>query len=363
MYTVAFFNTVSRRWGSVGRLVPQCKRECIKIFCGKISSTTFLSQDWRFGQAGGESGREESSGPAHSWDFAGVVNWFPGHMAKGTREVEEQIRNVNAIVEVRDARIPMSSQNPFLEHILSRKNRLVVFNKSDLADPHKEKDVENAVLDAHLNRGVSSKLLTLHVSCKTNRNIKKILPQVGSLIKTKFNTLGGLILVLGVPNVGKSTIINSIRSMRHSHNDKKRRNTQSRRSKTLRVGAHPGVTKNVSSMQVWNNPTIFMLDSPGIMLPRIEDSATALKLSLTGAIRDKIVGEETICEYLLYVLNKQNQVIIDGYTDKLQLREPTTQLQTVLNVLGSHSIGNVNACRKFLQLYRSGKLGRFCLDS
>ena len=224
------------------------------------------------------------------WDFSGHVNWFPGHMARGAREAEEQIRDVNAIVEVRDARIPFTSRNPRLDHLLQRKNRVVVLNKADLADPSREEETIARIVAGHTEGSSSNgsasgpgKVSALYTSChgQTHRNLGKVIPLLAADMKLKFNTLGGLILILGIPNVGKSTIINTIRRMSSRRDrqgeagaqgglqgaDRRQRGRarQSRKSKTVVVGAQPGVTKNVSKVQVWDRPTMFMMDSPGIM--------------------------------------------------------------------------------------------------
>ena len=302
-----------------------------------------------------------SDQPHLAWDFDGAVNWFPGHMAKGMREMEERIRDVDAIVEVLDARIPLSSRSHQLDHLLSRKNRLIVFNKADLADKALEDATAQHSLAAHFGGGDVS---VLHTVCKgrQRRNVKKIIPTLAKGINLKFSSLGGMILILGVPNVGKSTLINAIRHAGRHDIRKSKSRSRSKKTKTMIVGAEPGVTKNVSKVQVWSDPTMFMIDSPGILVPRIEDPETALKLALTGGIRDKIIGEDIICEYLLYRLNLQHDRTGLPYPEVLGLDGPTKSLSDVLQVLGSDSVGQMNACRKLLGLYRDGSLGRFCLD-
>lgn len=237
---------------------------------------------------------DDDDAPPRYWDFSGHVNWFPGHMARGAREAEEQIRDVHAIVEVRDARIPFTSRNPRLDHLLQRKNRVVVLNKADLADPSREEETIGRIVAGHTTEGRSNgsangpgKVSALYTSChgQTHRNLGKVIPLLAADMKLKFNTLGGLILILGIPNVGKSTIINTIRRMSSRRDrigeaapgsraqggpqgaDRRQRGRarQSRKSKTVVVGAQPGVTKNVSKVQVWDRPTMFMMDSPGIM--------------------------------------------------------------------------------------------------
>jgi len=307
---------------------------------------------------------EDDDEGRRKWDFAGNVNWFPGHMAKGTREMEEQIRDVHAIVEVRDARIPFSSRNPNLEPLLRRKNRIILFNKADLGDSSLEHAIADQVEHEEV-RGSTGRVTALFTSCgaQQKRNLSKVMPQLAAGMKLKFSTLGGLVLVLGIPNVGKSTVINKIRGMSKLRS-KQAKGRHARRSKTVAVGAQPGVTKNVSKVQVWDQPAMFMMDSPGIMYPRIHDPETALKLTLTGAIKDKIIGEEILCDYLLYQLNLPSRGADVGhkYVAALGLDAPTENLSEVLRALGSDSVGDVNACRKFLAMYRSGALGHFCLD-
>ncbi|KAL5717835.1 Short integuments 2 [Ranunculus cassubicifolius] len=223
----------------------------------------------------------------------GVINWFPGHMAAATRAIRDRLKLSDLVIEVRDARIPISSVNGDLQSILSKKRRIIALNKKDLANQnimHKwvryfeENNQDCLLMNAHSTNSVK-KLLEL-----VEFKLKEVISREPTL----------LVMVVGVPNVGKSSLINSINqiaSSRFPAQGKKKRAT---------VGPLPGVTQDIAGFKIAHQPSIYVLDSPGVLVPSIPDIETGLKLALTGSVKDSVVGEERLAQYLLAILNSRN---------------------------------------------------------
>ncbi|KAM3739017.1 hypothetical protein ACB098_09G174500 [Castanea mollissima] len=222
----------------------------------------------------------------------GPVNWFPGHMAAATRAIRDRLKLADLVVEVRDARIPFSSASHHLQPQLSSKRRVVALNKKDLANPN-----------------IIPKWIRYFDSCSTNQDcvainahsktsVNKLLELVEFKLReaiSKEPTL--LVLVIGVPNVGKSALINSIHQIASS------RFPVQEKMKRARVGPLPGVTQDIAGYKIAHQPSIYVLDTPGVLVPSIPNIETGLKLALAGSVKDSVVGEERIAQYLLAVLN------------------------------------------------------------
>ncbi|VVA30942.1 PREDICTED: DAR GTPase 2 mitochondrial [Prunus dulcis] len=194
----------------------------------------------------------------------GAINWFPGHMAAATRAIRERLKLADFVIEVRDARIPLSSANQDLQPQLRSKRSLIALNKKDLANP----------------------------------NIMQLLELVEYKLKEAISrepTL--LVMVVGVPNVGKSALINNIHRIASS------RFPVQGKMKRATVGPLPGVTQDIAGFKIAHQPSIYVLDTPGVLVPSIPDIETGLKLALAGSIKDSVVGEDRISQYLLAVLN------------------------------------------------------------
>lgn len=220
-----------------------------------------------------------------------VARWFPGHMAKGLKKMQSSLKSVDCVIEVHDARIPFSGRNPLFQELLGLKPHLLVLNKMDLADLTEQQKIVQRLEE----KGLSNVLFT---NCVKDENIKQIVPKVMELIRCSYRyhraeTPEYCIMVVGVPNVGKSSLINSLRRQ------------HLRTGKAARVGGEPGITRAVTSrIQVCERPLVFLLDTPGVLAPRIESVETGLKLALCGTVLDHLVGEETMADYLLYTLNR-----------------------------------------------------------
>ncbi|KAJ9184824.1 hypothetical protein P3X46_004512 [Hevea brasiliensis] len=220
----------------------------------------------------------------------GVVNWFPGHMAAATRAIRTRLKLADLVIEVRDSRIPLSSAHGDLQPQLSSKRRVIALNKKDLANPN--------IMHKWVNYFDSCNQDCIPINAHSKSSVKKLLELVEFKLKEVISrepTL--LVMVVGVPNVGKSALINSIHQIASSHfpvQEKLKRAT---------VGPLPGVTQDIAGYKIAHQPSIYVLDTPGVLVPSIPDIETGLKLALAGSVKDSVVGEERIAQYLLAVLN------------------------------------------------------------
>ncbi len=218
------------------------------------------------------------------------LQWYPGHMAKTRRMIEENLKNIDVVVEILDARIPFSGRNPNFDDIIINKPRLVVMNKYDLAD--------NSITDKWTKWYEQQGIKVLPISCATGQGINKIAPAARELIKEKIEkaaasgrNIGVKIMMVGIPNVGKSTLINKLSG-----------------KASAKTGDRPGVTRTKQWIRLANG--LELLDTPGILPPKFEDQKVAVNLAYTGAIRDEIMEIELLAYSLLEYLR-------DNYRENL----------------------------------------------
>lgn len=218
------------------------------------------------------------------------LQWYPGHMAKTRRMIEENLKNIDVVVEILDARIPFSGRNPNFDDIIINKPRLVVMNKYDLADA----SITDKWTKWYQNQGIR----VIPISCATGLGINKIAPEARELIKEKIEkaaasgrNIGVKIMMVGIPNVGKSTLINRLSG-----------------KASAKTGDRPGVTRAKQWIRLANG--LELLDTPGILPPKFEDQRVAVNLAYTGAIRDEIMEIELLAYSLLEYLR-------DNYRDNL----------------------------------------------
>ncbi|HEU5138546.1 MAG TPA: ribosome biogenesis GTPase YlqF [Bacillales bacterium] len=216
-----------------------------------------------------------------------TIQWFPGHMAKTKREVKEKIKKIDIVLELVDARIPDSSRNPMVDEMAAGKPRLLLLNKADMADS----SVTEQWQRDFQNQGVEE-ILTLN--SQTGKGTDQIIPAAERLMHDKhekmkakgMNPRAIRALILGIPNVGKSTLINRLAGRR-----------------TAKVGDRPGITRQQQWIKVKGK--LELLDTPGILWPKFEDQATGMRLAATGAIKDELFESQDVALFVLRLLKKR----------------------------------------------------------
>jgi len=278
------------------------------------------------------------------------INWFPGHMAKTKRELKESIKLVDLIVEIVDSRIIFSSQNRDFNEICGDKPRLIVLNKTDLVTPE---DL-NLWTEYYKKNNINYVLF----STKNNKYINFFLDKVQEIMRDKIENWKSKhmigrkikIMIIGVPNTGKSAFINKI-----SGNSK------------AKVENRPGVTRRNQWFSVGHN--IEILDTPGVLAPRLESNTVANNLAFTGAIKDSILDTEDLAFELINKLKISN---INNLISRYDLEENINELSSyeILNLIGKNrnilvTGGEINISRTanmILEEFRSGKLGKIMLE-
>lgn len=274
-----------------------------------------------------------------------TIQWFPGHMAKARREVSEKIKYVDIVFELVDARLPLSSRNPMMDQIVQQKPRLVLLNKGDLADNDQNKKWQHYFQK----KGYQ----TLVINAQQNKGINKIVPAAKEALKEKLarEQAKGLkprairAMCIGIPNVGKSTLMNRLVG-----------------KKIAQTGNKPGVTKG----QQWlrSGSQLELLDTPGILWPKFEDEEIGKKLALTGAIKDQLLHLDDLAIYgLEFFARFYPQRLTERYDlteEELFLPAPE-QLMLISQKRGFRDDYN-RASEMIILEIRSGKLGTYTLD-
>ena len=273
-----------------------------------------------------------------------TIQWFPGHMSKARRQVQESIKFVDFVTVLVDARLPLSSQNPMLTKIVGEKPKLLVLNKADLADPVRLKEWQTYFEG----QGIP----TLALNSKEQSAVKKVTDAAKKLMAGKLarqkergiriETLRTMII--GIPNAGKSTLMNRLAG-----------------KKIAVVGNKPGVTKG----QQWlkSNKDLEILDTPGILWPKFEDEMVALKLALTGAIKDNLLPMDEVTIFGLNYFKEHYPEELVGRYKQLDLSQEAPDI--IMDM--TPKLGFRDDYDRFYSLFvkdvRDGKLGRFCLDT
>ena len=266
------------------------------------------------------------------------VNWYPGHMAKATREISKRLHQSDIFIEVRDARAPISSAN----NMPINKPKLILLNKVDLCSVAYTQKIVNKLKSNGEN--------VLVYSAYTNQNINNILDHIKTAAPGKFKTVGSWLMIGGVPNVGKSSIINKFRLHARGFYNKS----------PAKIGPEPCVTRGVSGFKVSLDPLMYLIDTPGIMLPKLENNEQAMKLALIAAIRDEVVGVDIIADYMLFSLNKLGNY---NYVKKYALKGPVDTLDQLIAILKpKYNWDETSIAKIILKHFREGKLGRITLD-
>ncbi len=276
------------------------------------------------------------------------IQWYPGHMTKTRRQIEADLKQVDAICEIVDARIPMSSRNPDIDAICGAKPRIIILNRMDLADPEATKKW----MAYFRSRGMA----TVATDCKTRRGISDFQPAVRSVLKEKIerNAARGMnkplrVMIVGIPNVGKSTLINQISGR-----------------KGAKAENRPGVTRGKQWVTV--DSGLLLLDTPGILWPKFEDPEVGMMLAYTGAVKEDIMDiEELACHLMTRLAAHYPQTLIDRYG--IEIPEDATAYD-LLQITGKKrgflmARGEINTermARVLLDDYRAGKLGRLTFE-
>lgn len=275
------------------------------------------------------------------------IQWYPGHMAKAKRLLREQLRLVDIVLEIRDARIPMSSANPELDGLLGNKKRLLILNKKDLADPVST----NMWLDYFKKENI----MAIALSARPNE-AKKLVPLIEKIVsedqarrtKKGMRPRAKRAMVVGIPNVGKSSLINSIIGR-----------------SSARTGNKPGVTKGNQWVRI--KPGLELLDTPGLLWPKFISPETGFFLAATGAIKEEVFDVVNVAERLLEFLEEKHPDILNkSYGDlpeNLVAHELLLELGEKWGFLMSGGkVDREKAGVRFLQEFRNGKLGCLSLE-
>ena len=277
------------------------------------------------------------------------IQWFPGHMAKTKRMIKASLPLVDAVLEIIDARIPNSSKNPDLQTLIEGKPRVVILNKCDTAD---ETSVRKWI-SWYNKQGITA----IATDCRSGRGVNKFVPAVKSVLKdmlAKYEAKGMTgrvihVMVVGIPNVGKSSFINRLA-----------------KQKKAKVEDRPGVTLNKQWVKIADD--VELLDMPGVLWPKFEDKTVGERLAFTGAVKDDVVDVEALASRLLYVLNGMYR---DTLTSRYKIQtEDEEDGYEILKKVGKSrgmliSGGEINTERAAITVldeFRSGKLGRGTLE-
>ena len=276
------------------------------------------------------------------------IQWYPGHMTKTRRQMEADLKLVDAVCEIVDARIVISSRNPDIDNICGNKPRIVILNRLDLADP----DATNRWVQYFRNKGMAA----VATDCKSRKGITAFTPAVRQLLQEKIqrDAAKGMskalkIMVVGIPNVGKSTLINQISGR-----------------KGAKAENRPGVTRGKQWVTV--DSGLLLLDTPGILWPKFEDPNVGMMLAYTGAVKDGIMDLEELSSRLMSLLwQRYPEKIKERYnidcpqdTAGWELLQAAGKKRGYLLARGE--IDTERMAKVLLDEFRSGKLGRFTLE-
>lgn len=272
------------------------------------------------------------------------INWYPGHMKKTRELIQENLKLVDAVLEVIDARIPRSSRNPIIDELVKGKKRILVFNKSDLAD--------NEATKAWAEEFQRQGFLSLTTNCMSGEGAARLLKRLENLQEEKNRGQARKkpyrLMIVGVPNVGKSSLINRLTG---------RKSTQ--------TGDRPGVTKGKQWLSLPGN--MQLLDTPGILWPKFEDPEVGLNLAFCGSIKDEILDVASLALELISLLQREYPELL---AQRYKLEElPQTPLETMEAaaqkrgcILPGKKIDYERIARVVLDEFRSGKIGKITLE-
>lgn len=288
------------------------------------------------------------------------INWYPGHMAKTKRQIIEDLKLIDIVVEILDARIPLASRNPDIEQYVKNKDRLIILNKYDLADEtqnkqwieyFKSKGIETVLVNSNTGEGIHNAIKKIEEIYEKNSQKYSGKGRIGKSIR---------VMVIGIPNVGKSSFINRIT-----------------KKNSAQVGNRPGVTRQKQWVRI--NGNIELLDTPGVLWPKFESEEVALNLAFTGTIKDDVIETIEVGFNLLKVLvNEYRSLVISRYKlDEGEVQrileldaEENEKILEIMHWIGKKrgalrsggEIDEEKTAKIILEDFRSGKIGRITLE-
>lgn len=277
-----------------------------------------------------------------------IVQWYPGHMTKAKRMMQEDIKLIDLCIELLDARTPLSSRNPDIDQLAQGKSRLILLNKSDLADPK----LNEKWLDYFKDKG----FVTLLIDSKNRIGFNSIKKSIEEACKEKIerDRRRGIInrpvraMIVGIPNVGKSTFINSLC-----------------KKACTKTGNKPGVTKGKQWIKLDKN--VELLDTPGILWPKFEDEKIGLNLAYIGSINDEIIDPVDLCYNLINKITGEYPGVLNSRYEIDETEDIAVILENIARKRGclkkQDMVDNEKAAKIVLDDFRTGKLGRITLES
>lgn len=278
-----------------------------------------------------------------------TIQWFPGHMAKARRQVEEKLKLVDFVMELVDARAPLSSQNPMLQQVLQSKPKMIILMKKDLSD---QRETEKWISYFQ-----QKNITAIAINVNDKGDVQKVIHQAKALGQEKMEKLKkkGIkpramrAMIVGIPNVGKSTLINRLAN-----------------KKAAKTGDRPGVTKQQLWIKVKKD--FELLDTPGILWPKFEDEMVGLKLAALGTIKDQLLSLQDITAFVIKYFQEHYPASLE---DRYNIDRDHTDIVEVFETIGKkrgclESGGNVNFDKVsdvVMQDLRSGRLGQFTLET
>ena len=276
------------------------------------------------------------------------IQWYPGHMTKTRRQMEQDLKQVDAVCEIMDARIPISSRNPDIDSICGSKPRMVILNRLDLADPD-----ATARWAAHFKKQGIAAVAT---DCKSRKGINQFTPTVRQLLHEKIErdaakgmTRALRIMIVGIPNVGKSTLINQISGR-----------------KGAKAENRPGVTRGKQWVTV--DKDLLLMDTPGILWPKFEDTNVGMMLAYTGAVKDGVMDlEELACRLIELLWKRYPDMVRERYGIDCEPDVPGWELLEMAGkkrgyLLARGEINTERMAKVLVDEFRGGKLGRLTLE-
>lgn len=273
--------------------------------------------------------------------------WYPGHMTKAKRMMQENIKLIDLVIEVTDARIPLSSRNPDIDELGKNKARLILLNKADLADDSRTEQW----MEYFRSKGYYA----VKINARSGAGMKGILPVIMESCKEKIerDRRRGILnrpvraMVVGIPNVGKSTFINSFAG-----------------KACTKTGNKPGVTKGKQWIRI--NKNVELLDTPGILWPKFEDQEVGAKLAMVGSIKDEILNLEELSLELLAYLRREYEGILEQRYQITESENNVTMLEEIARnrkcIQKGQELDYTKAANILLEEFRNGKIGRITLE-